>query len=137
MAFDLHYLEERRFMLTIVSADVDDQQLMQHVQSLNERTTGVDDLRELADCRQVTSLEQLSVRGTTLGAAHEVPRLNARLAILVTDSPLLFGLARAYQAFAEHQRGAVEIFQDAQEALSWLSEGRDDLHALRRFVADH
>lgn len=135
MAIEMHYLEERRFMLTVVHGEIHDEQLMEHVQELNQVTAGVSDLRELADSRQITDLERLSVRGTTLGAAHEIPRLEGKLAILVTDSPLMFGLARAYQAFAQNQRGSVEIFHELDEALEFLAEGEEDLQGLREFVA--
>jgi hypothetical protein len=136
MPFDLHYLEERRFMRTVVHGALDDEQLMRHVDELNRRTRGADDLREFADARGLTDMDALTVSGTTLAAAHEVPRLKSRLAIVIENTPLLIGLARAYQAFAQQQRGSVEIFHDPDAALGWLAEGHDDLPVLQRFVAD-
>jgi hypothetical protein len=56
------------------------------------------------------------------------------LAVLVPDSPLIFGMVRAYTMFAEEHRGAIKIFNNIQEALVWLANDQSEINILEKFV---
>jgi hypothetical protein len=103
--------------------------------SLNHETEGISGLRELADCRNITDLSRLSVQGTSDCAALENDRPDSLLALLVNDSSLLFGLARAYQTFSEENRKDTEIFKDLESALAWLSPDEQEKDRIRDFIA--
>ncbi len=134
MGFSRHYLKDHRFMFTKISGEVNDQNLVQHVIDLNKETEGISDLRELADCREISSLEKLTVQGTATSGDTERDRPDSLLARLVTDSTLLFGLARAYQTFAENKRKSVEIFKDIHKALTWLANEDHEVEVLNNFI---
>ena len=134
MGISRHYLKEHKFMLTKISEELFDQNLMQHVIALNSETEGVVQLRELADLRETKSLDRLTVRGTIAASQTEANRPESLLAILVPDSTLLFGMARAYQTFSKDKRQAVQIFKDPLQALTWLSQDAQEMEVLSDFV---
>jgi hypothetical protein len=56
------------------------------------------------------------------------------LAVLVPDSPLIFGMVRAYTMFAEEHRRAIKIFDNIQEAFAWLADVPAEIAILEKFV---
>ncbi|MCP4631401.1 MAG: hypothetical protein GY855_00635 [candidate division Zixibacteria bacterium] len=134
MGFQRHFLKQDNFILSKASGELNDQDLMQQVVSLNRETEGVSDFRELSDCRDLKSLEKLTVHGTTQCAQAEENRSESLLAILIADSNLHFGMARAYQMLAEENRKAVKIFTDLHEALAWLAKDSQEIEVLKNFV---
>jgi hypothetical protein len=135
MGFTRQYFKECNFMLTTLSGDVNDQNLLRHVISLNHETEGISGLRELADCRNIADMSCLSVQGTADCAALENNRPDSLLALLVNDSSLMFGLARAYQTFSEERRKDTDIFKDLDSALAWLAADEREMDLLRDFIA--
>ncbi len=129
-----HHFREHKFVFTVLSGEIDDENLMAHVIDLNKETVEVPDFIELADCRGISNLDTLTVRGTTNAARSEKNRPSSMLALLVPDSNLILGLTRAYQTFSEDCRKAVEIFRDVDEALAWLAEDENELLSLADFV---
>ena len=134
MGFARHYLKDYNFMYTKIYGEVNDQSLQQHVISLNKETDGISGLRELADCRELSEMTALTVQGTANCACLENRRPYSLLAILVTDSTLLFGMARAYQAFSEDRRKSTEIFRDINQALEWLANDEGEAEGFKKFV---
>ena len=134
MGFSRHYLKDNNFMFTRITGEVNDQNLRQHVIDLNRESEGISDLRELADCTGIKSMENLTVKGTSGCADLENNRPNSLLAILVTDSALLYGMARAYQAFSEDRRESVQIFKDKNEALAWLANDDAEIEVFNKFI---
>lgn len=134
MGFSRRYLKDNNFLVTKVTGEVNDHNLREHVIELNMETEGISDLRELADCRGIVDLTQLTVQGTSECAKLENNRPNSLLAILVPDSTLLFGMARAYQAFSEDRRKDTEIFKSIDEALAWLSKDEREREELKDFI---
>ena len=53
MGFSRHYFNEHNFMLTKVCGEIDDDDLMSHVNALNRETQGCVNVRELSDCRSL------------------------------------------------------------------------------------
>lgn len=134
MGFSLHYLKDHRFMYTRISGEINDQDLKQHVIDFNKETEGISDLRELADCRDLINLEALTVKGTSYSAILEDNKPESLLAILVTESSLLFGMARVYQIFAEGRRESVKIFKDINSALKWLAKDEQEVAIFNEFI---
>ena len=134
MVFFRHYLKDHNFMYTKISGEVNDQNLKQHVADLNKETEGVSNLIELADCREISCLEKLTVQGTAKSAAIERARQDSLLAILVSDSTLLFGLARTYQAFSEDRRKDTQIFKNLNDALTWLTRDDKERELFKEFI---
>ena len=134
MGFSLHYLKDHKFMYTRISGEINDQDLKQHVIDFNKETEGISDLRELADCRDLINLEALTVKGTSDCAILEDNKPESLLAILVTESPLLFGMARVYQIFAEGRRESVKIFKDINSALKWLAKDGQEIAIFNEFI---
>jgi len=125
MGFSHQYFKDHNFLLTRASGDIDGKDLMQHVISVNEDTEGIIDLKELSDCREITSLELLSTKMATMSAANENDKPGSRLAILIPeDNAVIYGIANAYKMFAEDHRKAVQIFKEPAEAINWLAEDK-------------
>lgn len=134
MGISRYYLEENNFVLSRLYGEISDQSLRESAKAFNEESKGRSDLRILTDCRRIENLENLTVRGTTLDAEVADEHLDYLIAILVNDSSLLYGLARAYQIFLRKKRKSVKIFKDIDEALSWLATDEDETEVLKQFV---
>jgi hypothetical protein len=100
----------------------------------NRETEGISDLRELADCRGLISLETLTVKRTSDYAKLVSNKTQSLLAMLLTESPLLFGMARVYQTFTENKRGCVQIFRDIHKALEWLARDKQEIMLFNEFI---
>lgn len=122
MGFSRQYFQEFNFMLTKITGEINDKDLSHHVAVLNQEAKGLVNLKELADCREVTKIN-LSTQGTTYSASREKNKLGSKLAILTPKgNDLIFAMARAYQMFAEDFRESVHLFHDLHEALVWLAD---------------
>lgn len=121
-------------MYTRISGEINDEDLKQHVIDFNKETEGISDLRELADCRDLLNLEALTVKGTSDCAILEDNKPESLLAILVTESSLLFGMARVYQIFAEGRRECVKIFKDINSALKWLAKDEQEIAIFNELI---
>jgi hypothetical protein len=120
MGIQSFYNEDSNFLYTKLASKIEDASLMDFVAILNDKTMGFSDLNELVDCRELSDVSQLSSEMAARIALSENKRENSKLAILVSDCPVVFGLARSYEMFAEHRWESVEIFQNKDEALQWL-----------------
>ena len=137
MEFTTHLLRERGFVLTKILPKVDDQNLRRHVGALNKETEGIPALRELADARKLRDIANLTVQGTANCAQMERDRPFSLLALLIPDSPVVFGLARAFQTFSAERRKEVRIFKEIDAALSWLASDEQELLEFVQFVEGH
>jgi len=125
MGFSRHYFKEYNFMLTKINGEINDNDLSRHVVALNKETEGLINLKELADCREITKIN-LTTQGTTINASHEKNKPGSKLAILTpVDNTLIFAMARAYQMFSEDYRESVGLFHDLNEALVWLTDNNE------------
>ncbi len=135
MGFSHQYFKDHNFLLTRASGDLDGKDLMLHVININEVTEGIINLKELSDCREITSLDSLSTKMATMSAAAENDKPGSRFAILVPkDNDVIYGIANAYKMFAEDHRAAVKIFKELAEAISWLAESEAEEKALMALV---
>ena len=134
MIFSRHFSKDHNFMYTKIAGEINDQNLRQHVIDKNKETEGISNFRELADCREISCMDSLTVQGAADSADTERDMHDSLLAILVTNSTLLFGLARAYQTFAEDRRKSVEIFKDIDKALAWLANDEQEVDLLNEYI---
>ena len=138
MGLSRHWLREHAFVVTKVSGAIDDRSLMEHVQALNRECAGVDASKELADCRELKDVASLSVTGVTQASSREMKKPGSRVVILVPkDSPVIYGLARAYQMFAAESRDEVMVFTDLNEAMQWLLQDETHVRSILEFVNEH
>ena len=125
------------FVLTRISGDLDDEQLERHVRVFNSEAADRQGLMELADCRELRNVDRLNVTGALNAAALEQgqPRVaGGRLAILVPDNPVIFGLARAYASIACLHRDTADVCQGLREALECLGFKGADMDEVFRFI---
>lgn len=126
MGFTRHYNQENNFMLTKVVGEINDEDLLHHVIALNKELEGLTNLKELADCREITKIN-LSTSETTTSANNEKNKEGSKLAILTPKgNDLIFAMARAYQMFSEDYREHVQIFKNYNEAIDWLTKDNSD-----------
>ena len=126
MGLKRSHLKSESFVYTLAFGKISNQNLMEHVIALNNETQDIPDFLELADCRQIESVDELSVQGTISSSNLEISRPESKLAILVPeDKTLIFGLARTYQMFSEEKRKAVIVTNKLEEALNFLFEDKD------------
>ena len=135
MGFSRHWLRDRTFLLTRVEGTIDNRSLLEHVQALNRESDGVIGMKELADCRDLKDVEALSVSAVTQASSLEVKKPGSRLVILVPkDSPVIYGLVRAYEMFATESRDAVIVSTDCDEALRWLNFDEKSQHVIKGLI---
>ncbi len=134
MGFSRYYLKEHNFLLTKVSGKITVDDLLQHVMTVNKEMGKNINLRQLTDCRNITDIQSLTVKETTNCAQRETNKPGSSLAIVVPDSPIIFGMVRAYTMFAEDHRREIKIFQNIHDALAWLANDPEEVNVLRNFV---
>ena len=124
-------MQKRILIIRILRLD----DALEHVRDLNEEGRGIVGLREIADCRGITNLDDLTVAGTTRASAAQENKPGSLLALLVRDNDLLlFGMARAFQTFSEDVRHEVKIFKNTEECLDWIDSGDDNKAPLLEFL---
>ena len=117
-----HYKPDSRFTHVVITDELTDPQLNEHVVAFNDEAAERKGLLELADCRHLIDISTLTASGCVRSAMLEEnqPRVHGgKLAILVQNE-LQFGMARAYSTAASSYRDSVHVFYDLQEALDWL-----------------
>lgn len=137
MGITRHYCHDLNFVLVRFAGEVDDMQLRQHMLAINEETRHNDSIKEIADCREVTSVASLSVKGTieAVGLTVDQPRCrNGKLAILIPEDLVSLGLAKVFQSMSSSHRKDVEIFYDAASALTWLGYDGTQSGRLKDFM---
>ncbi|MCW8825163.1 MAG: hypothetical protein OQK78_01950, partial [Gammaproteobacteria bacterium] len=97
---------------------------------------GISNLREIADCRGLTGVSSLTGNGTALAASREEYKPGSICVILVPkENDAIYGMARAYQMFAEEHRESVSIYRDIDEALNWITDNNIlEVEALKELI---
>lgn len=137
MSFCIHYYPELNFVLTRIFGAMDDMQLKELVSEGKKETIPLNAINELADCRKLKDVDKLSVRGTMDAAYFEEGQswaTGGKLAILIPDDPLLYGMARVYKAVSDLSRSAVAVTYSLDDALKWLGYDGADKEALIDFI---
>jgi hypothetical protein len=122
MPISRHYLPEHNFVLTRLFGAVDDDQLRRHVLDLSLEAVEMPAICELADCREVTNVDRVTVKGVVQAAEQEAghPHATGGRLVIVVASQLIYGMARAYAIIASEQRADTHVCYDSDEAVRWL-----------------
>jgi len=115
-------VKEQDLVLTKISGCLNDKQLMKYISVLGRTDGEKPQTKQLVDCRNVTCMRKMTVRGATSYAKREPIEQDHLSALLIPDNSLSFGMARAYQTFASEKKRNVEIFKDFDHAMVWLNK---------------
>jgi len=128
-------MEEQSFVLIKLFGAVDDKALLDLVTSHAEKTQSIPNIKELIDCREISNIDELTVHGVRHVANHIGRKPEWLLALLINDTPLLREMAEGYRAGSLEQRKDVKIFTELNEAISWITQGEDELaSAITAFI---
>ena len=135
MGFSRHLLKSHKFLYTKISGEINDHNLRQHIIDLNSETEDIYDLRELADCRDITNVKDLTIKeGISTNVSMIKNKHQGVLAMVIPESLLLYGMARAYQTFVANKVKCVEVFKDINNALEWLANNDQEIAKFNEFI---
>ncbi len=125
MAIDRIYFKEENFVLTLIYNKLTDIQLIEHVQVMNTEYEGIFGIKELADCRYLYDISELTARDmlTTADSEKDSTRVIMGKGAIVAESDAIFGLASMYAAIASNIREDSKAFRSLDEAFDFLDIG--------------
>ena len=139
MAFSRHFFRVYNFAYTQCFGIVDDSSLRIHLLSFQIESQGMKVIRELADTRGIERADKATVKGlvelTELDKKHTAER-EELLAILVSDA-LILEMAQLYARSVKSGNKDIGIFQDVNEALTWLQYSEKEAGKIRQFISRH
>ncbi len=134
MSIQTYYFKECQLLLTVATEELNDVLLKEHMLQFNEELAVVDEVRELADCRWITSIENFSIEGIIGALQVQQVRPNCKMALLVPESNALhYSIATTYKTFAKKKR-SVEVFTCLNSAMSWLARDLKDKQQLEKTI---
>ena len=125
MAINRIYFKEKNFVLTIIYDKLTDIELIEHVLAMNTEYEGIYGIKELADCRYLYDISELTARDmlTTADAEKESTRVILGKGAIVAETDIIFGLASMYAAIASNIREDSKVFRSLDEAIDFLELG--------------
>ncbi len=122
MAINRIYFKEKNFVLTIIYDKLTDIELIEHVLAMNTEYEGIYGIKELADCRYLYDISELTARDmlTTADAEKESTRVILGKGAIVAETDIIFGLASMYAAIASNIREDSKVFRSLDEAIDFL-----------------
>jgi hypothetical protein len=121
MPITRHFDAVHNFLLTRMNGLIDEAIIRRHLKALNEEARHLNGIKELVDCREVTtgcrSVHDL-VETATLEKGQPWA-LDGQLVIVVSQ-PVTFGMARVYLAGNEGVRKEVHVTYSMEEAAERL-----------------
>ena len=136
MGFARHFLPEYAFAYTLCYGRIDDNSLRVHILSFNIEAKEMQNIRELADARELENASRVTVQGLVQLSALGQQRAAGKgglLAILVAD-PLVYQLADVYAHLLQGFKKKAGVFYDTKEALAWLGYEDEAIQRLERFI---
>ena len=138
MAFRFSFYPEYEFAYTQCYGVIDDRSMHIHLvhYNLEAEALQMTTIRELADTRSITRVNKATVKGFIELAGLDMDKSADRreyLAVLADDA-LIEQMARLYGDAIKSGKEGVAIFQDANEALTWLGYTRRQIPILRKFI---
>jgi hypothetical protein len=125
MPIERKYFREDNFVLTLIYGELTSAQLSDHVIQMNQENSASAGLIELADCRHITDVSQLSGNSLILSAGMErgQARTLGGLGAIVVASDEIYGLAMMYATIAKDSRIDSRVYRSMDEAIEWLGVG--------------
>jgi hypothetical protein len=130
MGFQLKFIRERNFVLSLIGDSLTNKELEQGVQELSRETGNMHPFVELADATRLRDFSGLTENGIAFAGAMEFDRKHYKqdkVGILVASDEV-YQLASRYVSTSIYFRYDAKIFWDLREALDWLGvadlEGR-------------
>ncbi len=125
MAINRIYFKEKNVVLTIIYDKLTDIELIEHVLAMNTEYEGIYGIKELADCRYLYDISELTARDmlTTADAEKESTRVILGKGAIVAETDIIFGLASMYAAIASNIREDSKVFRSLDEAIDFLELG--------------
>ena len=122
MSIQRIYFEPENFVLTLIYGKLTNSELTDHVMEMNREYNHIHGVRELADCRYLVDVSDLTGSAVLNSAEMEsgaARAIGGRGAIVATSN-LIIGLANMYAAVASDIRDESMVFRSMDEALKWL-----------------
>jgi len=122
MAIDRIYFKEENFVLTIIYDKLTDLELVEHVQTMNTDYEGIYGIKELADCRYLYDVSELTAKDmlSTADGEKTSTRVIQGKGAIVAESDVIFGLASMYAAIASNIREESKAVRSISEAIELL-----------------
>lgn len=125
MAIKRIYFENANFVLTLIYDSLTDMELVEHVHAMNTEYEGITGIKELADCRYLYDVSQLTARDmlSTADAEKGSDRVVQGKGAIIAESDVIFGLASMYAAIASNIREESKAYRKLDEGLNALDLG--------------
>ena len=125
MSIERIYYKEENFVLTIIYDQLTDEELLEHVYTMNTEYAGIYGIKELADCRYLFDVSALTAKDmlTTADAEKDSTRVIMGKGAIVAETDVVFGLASMYAAIASNIREDSKVFRSMDKALDFLEVG--------------
>lgn len=116
------YFKDHNFVLTLFYGRLTQAELGQHVIEMNNEYKDKAGVNELADCRHLTDISELTTTGVVISAQMEKgeERSFGSKGAIVVASDAVYGLARAYATIAQEARVDSKVYRSMDEAIEWL-----------------
>ena len=125
MSIERIFFKKENFVLTLIYGKLTEAELLEHVQAMNHQYSDIYGIKELADCRFLYDVSELS--GSDLLSTANLEKGSARAiggkGAIVASSDVVFGLASMYAAIASNIREDSKAFRDMDEAFEFLELG--------------
>lgn len=112
------FVESENFVLTIAEGEISDEKFMEHIAILNKSEKLQENYRGIVDCRDVSPVVTPSSETIFKAGYFDKEFAKRRKVAVLANNDLIYGLVRMYDAYTSHAE--MEVFQDLEEALSWL-----------------
>lgn len=133
------YFEDENFVLTLIYGKLTRAELGQHVIEMNNEHKDKAGVNELADCRWLTDISELTTTDVVISAEmeREKGRTCGSKGAIVVASDTVYGLARAYATIAQEARVDSRVYRSMDEAIKWLEVDclREQIAALSDEIA--
>jgi hypothetical protein len=136
MPYQIKFIRERNFVLSLVLDGLSDDELSEGVTVLTRETQDMHPFMELADVTRLRDVSKLTENGIALAGSMEYdrkPYKQDKVAILVASDEV-HQLAARYLCTSRYYRYDARIFRDFREAIDWLgvADLEDRINALRK-----
>jgi len=122
MSIERIYFEKENFVLTLIYGKLTNEELASHVLEMNKEYADIEGLREVADCRYLTDVSEITGNGL-LGSAHleeGSSRTRHGRGVIVVASEHIYGMARMFATISSQYRDESTVTYSMDEALKLM-----------------